>query len=114
TFTTEYFEDFDSGPGTWVTNPAITNSSWLFGNTGGNVITPIVPGANMWWTGANTNVDDKSTYYNNEQSEVIGPCLDITALQRPCSRSTTGQTASSVLTARLCSTQLTEEVHGSR
>ncbi|HEY3404802.1 MAG TPA: PKD-like domain-containing protein [Ohtaekwangia sp.] len=79
-----YIENFDSGPGTWVKIDADTASSWVFGLPAGNVINSAASGNNAWWTGSNPNsVTDYSTYFDNENSEVIGPCLNLSALERP-------------------------------
>jgi hypothetical protein len=81
--TDAYIETFEDGPGTWVKADLI-NNSWAFGVPNGSVINTETSGDNAWWTGGNLNKDiDNSTYYNNEKSEVIGPCLDITSLERP-------------------------------
>jgi hypothetical protein len=72
-----YFTDFESGPGTWVAvGEDDTPSSWIFGAPDGDVIKS--PGDNAWWTGGNGK-----SYYNNEQSFVIGPCLNLSSIQRP-------------------------------
>jgi len=75
-----YSTDFESGQGTWVpvAMDTVVDYSWTFGTPGGATITAANSGSNAWWTGANSN-----SYYNNEKSFVIGPCLDISALKRP-------------------------------
>jgi hypothetical protein len=79
--TNAYVEDFENGPGTWV-KADLLNNSWVFGAPTGSVINSA--NDNAWWTGENINKDvDNSTYYKNEKSEVIGPCLDISSLERP-------------------------------
>ena len=78
-----YMEDFENGPGTWVKGDVNTANSWLFTTPFGDVINAAASGNNAWWTGGNSNVADRATYYKNEKSEVIGPCLDISGLKRP-------------------------------
>lgn len=78
-----YFEDFENGPGTWV-KTSMTGTSWVFGLPAGATINHANSGLKAWWTGGNGNMSiDQSTYFNNEASEVIGPCLDLTGLTRP-------------------------------
>ncbi|MGC3946952.1 MAG: PKD domain-containing protein [Chryseolinea sp.] len=75
-----YHTNFENGAGTWVavTNPGDTTNSWVFGTPNGQVINSAKSGANAFWTGGNGG-----TYHNNENSFVIGPCLNLTALKRP-------------------------------
>ena len=75
-----YSTDFESGQGTWVAvaDGATVNNSWIFGAPDGPTISSANSGANAWWTGANNK-----SYLNNEQSFVIGPCLNISDLKRP-------------------------------
>ncbi|MEO5980443.1 MAG: PKD-like domain-containing protein, partial [Chryseolinea sp.] len=75
-----YSINFEDGPETWV---AITaegdfNNSWIFGLPNGPYINSAASGSNAWWTGRNAK-----SYYDNEKSYVIGPCLDLTNLKRP-------------------------------
>src|SRR5690606_30424322 len=78
-----YFEDFENGNGTWF-KTSLTGTSWVLGTPFGETISAASSGAQAWWTGANPDADtDNSTYFNNEASEVIGPCLDLTGLERP-------------------------------
>ncbi len=85
--TDAYNINFENGSGTWVAVSAASNTdlvSWKFGTPSGSVINRASSGINAWWTGTNTNsLDDKSTYYKNEKSYVIGPCLNIESLKRP-------------------------------
>ncbi|MBL0744322.1 immunoglobulin domain-containing protein [Chryseolinea lacunae] len=86
--TAGYSIDFANGPGSWVavTTPSGTPSdtSWVFGPPNGNNIKPSAAGHNAWWTGGNPNAaTDFGTYYNNENSQVIGPCLNLENLKRP-------------------------------
>ncbi|MDW8332123.1 MAG: PKD domain-containing protein [Cyclobacteriaceae bacterium] len=88
--TSGYFEDFESGPGTWVATRASrlvpTDTSWIFGLPSGTVINSASSGVNAWWTGGNPNSglgQDRATYYNNEKSAVIGPCLNLQNIKRP-------------------------------
>jgi hypothetical protein len=78
-----YNTDFENG-NDWVASAISSDTSWVFGIPNGNIIQPSTPGNNAWWTGANQNsITDFSTYYNNESSEVISPCLNLTNLKRP-------------------------------
>jgi hypothetical protein len=81
--TLAYSETFENGPGTWVKGDLGNSNSWLFTKPFGDVINEAASGDSAWWTGANIDPADKSTYYKNEKSEVVGPCLDISGLQRP-------------------------------
>jgi PKD repeat protein len=82
--TSGYFTDFEAGPGTWVPIATESDTSWVFGSPAGNEINSAGSGSNAWWTGGNTNsAADYSTYFNNEMSEVIGPCLNLENIKRP-------------------------------
>ena len=83
--TTAYMVDFESGPAGWVDIPPDEGEkSWLLGTPFGNVINSASSGSNAWWTGGNPDVADaNSFYFRNENSEVLGPCLDLSALKRP-------------------------------
>jgi hypothetical protein len=93
--TSGYFEDFMDGPGTWVVTKAnnstlladdiITDTSWEFGPANGSVIQALSPDDPLvWWTRGNPKSDStKATYYNNEKTAVIGPCLNLTNIKRP-------------------------------
>ncbi len=75
-----YSEDFSTGKGSWFEDNSIP-SSWVFGPPDGNKINSP---ENVWWTGINpTAVDDYSTYFKNENSSVLGPCVDLTSVDRP-------------------------------
>jgi PKD repeat protein len=82
-----YNINFENGPGTWVPVSGSSNDtlfSWRFGTPDGSMISGARSGANAWWTGGNKNyVEERSTYFENENSYVIGPCLDMSALERP-------------------------------
>ncbi|HTF19803.1 MAG TPA: PKD domain-containing protein, partial [Chryseolinea sp.] len=75
-----YHINFENGQETWVavTNAGDTTNSWTFGSPNGNIISSANSGSNAFWTGGNNG-----SYYNNENSFVIGPCLNLTALKRP-------------------------------
>ena len=86
--TAGYFENFEAGPGTWVGTRADistpTDTSWVYGLPSGTIINSASSGANAWWTGRNTStVVDKSTYFANEKSAVIGPCVNLSNIKRP-------------------------------
>ncbi|MBX2970593.1 MAG: T9SS type A sorting domain-containing protein [Cyclobacteriaceae bacterium] len=92
-----YFEDFESGQGTWVRTVAnngaltadniVTDTSWVWGPPTGLLINTGSKGsANAWWTGSNPNSSNQTelaTYFKNERSAVIGPCLNILNIKRP-------------------------------
>ncbi|HMG93466.1 MAG TPA: T9SS type A sorting domain-containing protein, partial [Chryseolinea sp.] len=65
---------------TWVAvaNGTTVSNSWIFGAPDVPTINGANTGANAWWTG-----DNNQSYYNNEDSFVIGPCLNISDLKRP-------------------------------
>src|SRR5690606_5539521 len=88
--TNGYFEDFEAGPGTWVPTSSHQEAgkehqfSWVFGIPSGETINSASSGQFAWWTGGNPDAaSDFSTYYPNDSTEVIGPCLDLTAIERP-------------------------------
>jgi len=90
-----YFEDFELSPGTWVQTKAnngaqvadliTTENSWVWGTPSGSIVNSAATGSvNAWWTGLNPNaLTTNSTYYNTEKSAVIGPCLNLTNIERP-------------------------------
>jgi hypothetical protein len=81
--TSGYFENFESGSGTWF-RTSLSGTSWVFGTPTGSTINLSNSGTNAWWTGANSDFSAHNGTYNaNEKSEVIGPCLDISGLERP-------------------------------
>jgi hypothetical protein len=86
-----YTTDFEDGQGSWFPAPdydvlALLNidtsyweSSWKYGVPDGSEINTDTLGTTKgWWTGANNQ-----SYYPNEKSYVIGPCLNIQNLERP-------------------------------
>jgi hypothetical protein len=78
-----YRNDFESGSD-WVPSAAASDTSWIYGIPTGNIIQPATPGNNAWWTGGNSDTAGTfSTYYNDENSEVLSPCLNLTDLKRP-------------------------------
>ncbi|HEX8037605.1 MAG TPA: PKD domain-containing protein, partial [Chryseosolibacter sp.] len=85
-----YYENFENGKGTWVETSSHLDKtkagqySWVFGTPSGQEINSAYSGVNAWWTGGNANsANDYSTYYTNDSTEVTGPCLDLTAMERP-------------------------------
>ncbi|MBX2946931.1 MAG: PKD domain-containing protein [Cyclobacteriaceae bacterium] len=93
--TTGYFEDFELSAGTWVATKAnngtqvadliITENSWVWTTPSGLIINSASGGSiNAWWTGLNPGSSTtNSTYYNTEKSAVIGPCLNLSNIERP-------------------------------
>jgi hypothetical protein len=80
-----YGTDFEMGADSWVALPLnTTENSWLFGTPAGDIINSASSGTNAWWTGGNPqSATTHTTYYGEEVSEVIGPCLNLTDLKRP-------------------------------
>jgi len=66
-----YFQDFESGQGTWVISNGGTGS-FDFGTPAANVITGTASGVNAFATNLAGN------YNNNEASSVTSSCIDIT------------------------------------
>jgi len=75
-----YYVNFENGAETWVSVTALGDpkNSWTFGTPSGDLISNAASGSNAFWTGGNGG-----SYFNNENSFVIGPCLNLTALKRP-------------------------------
>jgi hypothetical protein len=75
-----YAINFEGGQETWVAvaDGITANNSWIFGLPGGSKVTTAASGTQAWWTGGNS-----ASYYNNEKSFVIGPCLNLSDLKRP-------------------------------
>ena len=81
--TAGYFEDFEAGPGTWFgvrsdTLASTNNVSWLWGAPSGSVINSASTSINAWWTGVNSG-----SFYSNEISSAIGPCINLDNIKRP-------------------------------
>ncbi|WNJ21628.1 GEVED domain-containing protein [Pontibacter sp. G13] len=70
-----YVQDFENGAEGWLSDGS--PSSWEIGTPGGQFIQGAASGVNAWVTG------DSSDYYTSEQSAVISPCFDFTALTNP-------------------------------
>ncbi len=70
-----YFQNFESGNGGWVAGG--TASSWALGTPAKPIINSAGSGTNSWITNLTT------TYNNNEQSFVQGPCFNFTSLAQP-------------------------------
>jgi hypothetical protein len=79
-----YKTDFETGSNPWVVSTTSTNPSWIYGPPAGNVIQPSAPNNNAWWTGDNADpATTFSTFNNDETSEVLSPCLNLSDLKRP-------------------------------
>lgn len=72
-----YFEDFETGPGSWV--PGGTNSDWSWGTPGKTLISQAGSGINCWITGGLM----ASSYNGSEKSFLESPCFDFTSVQNP-------------------------------
>lgn len=70
-----YQENFDLGPGGWVSGG--TNSSWALGTPTGAPIASSYTAPNCW----ETNLT--GTYNSAEDSWVISPCFDLSSLNAP-------------------------------
>lgn len=71
-----YFEDFESGPGGWVSGGV--NNSWQLGIPAGAIINSPAPGGDSSWV---TNLT--GLYNNDENSEVVAPDFDFSSLINP-------------------------------
>ncbi|MBT1712061.1 T9SS type A sorting domain-containing protein [Fulvivirgaceae bacterium PWU5] len=81
-----YQTDFEDGQGAWIKVENGNPSSWEFGVPKGDIIRGAFSGDSAWWTGGNPNPGAApyySTYYGNEDSYVLGPCVNLSALERP-------------------------------
>ncbi|MBT1686505.1 PKD-like domain-containing protein [Dawidia soli] len=81
-----YQTDFEDGAGAWIKVETGNPSSWVFGTPNGNKINGAFSGDNAWWTGGNPDPAASpyySTYYGNEDSYILGPCVNLSALERP-------------------------------
>jgi PKD repeat protein len=77
-----YAESFTEDVSSWIKTDL--SSSWIFDVPQGDVIDSAFTGNKVWWTGANTNKEaERSTYFNNESSDIIGPCLNLSTIKRP-------------------------------
>jgi uncharacterized repeat protein (TIGR01451 family) len=70
-----YFEDFENGEGGWTASGA--NSTWALGTPAKAVIIGAASGVNAWVTSLD------GIYALDEQSQVTGPCFDLSALTNP-------------------------------
>lgn len=71
-----YHQDFEGGQGGWFADG--TNSTWAYGTPNKTVIQGAASGTKAWTTGGLTG-----DYVNNENSQLEGPCFDLTALPAP-------------------------------
>lgn len=77
-----YIENFENATHGWVSQ-GFPETSWNL-STGTNHIQPnaaSAAGSTFWVT--NKDVDGKMTYTNGERSVLYGPCVNMTALDRP-------------------------------
>jgi hypothetical protein len=85
--TTGYYNDFEIQDASWVALPLPEEqkkNSWVWADINGTTITPSPKGAKGWWTGLNDpNAGHHGTYFGDEDSEVIGPCMNLQMLDRP-------------------------------
>ena len=72
-----YSEDFENGYGGWYV--AGTNPSWAYGTPAKTYIQGAASGSNAWVTGGLGT----SSYNASEQSYVVSPCYDFSAMTSP-------------------------------
>jgi hypothetical protein len=73
-----YLEDFENGNGFWASSG--TNNTWELATPANPVINSAASGANAWITNAN------GPYNSSENSSVVSPCFDFSALNDPVIR----------------------------
>ena len=83
-----YVENFDNSDGGWVAPDSTLQgqkiiTSWMWSDNKETGISTATSGDNFWWTGKNNRNGNNSSYYPLERSYLIGPCLNISALERP-------------------------------
>jgi hypothetical protein len=71
-----YHQNFEAGQGGWF--PVGANSTWAYGTPNKTVIQGASSGQKAWTTGGLTG-----DYVNNENSQLEGPCFDLSALPAP-------------------------------
>jgi hypothetical protein len=85
-----YVENFESAGHGWVPEGLVVNGANTVSETSWNLLTSAgsitsdpdnAAGSKFWAT--HTNVTPSTFYYDNERSILYGPCVDMTALQRP-------------------------------
>ncbi len=69
-----YFEDFESGKGTWSVSDTVGNSSWKYGKPLGPYIYSVGGGIKAWTTAQDTS------YNQNEFGYLLSPCFDFSSL----------------------------------
>jgi hypothetical protein len=72
-----YLENFEAGNGGWL--PGGTANTWAYGTPAKTTIIGASSGTKAYVTGGLGT----TTYNNNEQSYVLGPCFDFSSLQNP-------------------------------
>lgn len=72
----DYFEDFESGPGGWISDPGPVNS-WTLGTPDRPTIDAAASGLNAWYT------DYAINNQKVQSSSVSSPCFDFTDSERP-------------------------------
>ena len=72
-----YSEGFEANDGAWITGG--TASDWAWGTPTKPVITAAAAGVKCWITGGLSG----SSYNNNENSWLLSPCFDFTAMVNP-------------------------------
>ena len=72
-----YVENFEAGNGGWITGG--TASDWAWGHPSKTIINAAAQGTNCWIAGGLSN----STYNSGENSWLMSPCFDFSALVHP-------------------------------
>ncbi len=72
-----FTEDFESGPGTWVSGGL--NADWSYGIPSKSTINAAGSGSYCWITGGLSN----ATYNGGQKSWIQSPCFDFSALNYP-------------------------------
>ncbi|MEL6132387.1 MAG: hypothetical protein AAFR59_03380, partial [Bacteroidota bacterium] len=72
-----YAENFENGQGGWTSGGTL--STWAFGTPAKTVINSAFSGVNSWVTGGLGTLQ----YTNNEESFVVGPCMNMSNIANP-------------------------------
>ncbi|MDX9696167.1 MAG: PKD domain-containing protein, partial [Bacteroidales bacterium] len=73
----DYFQDFESGKGGWISELISNSVSWEYGTPAKEIINSASSGSHAWVTQLTGN------YSNNEQSMITSPCFIFEDIKRP-------------------------------
>ncbi|MGE0090421.1 MAG: PKD domain-containing protein [Bacteroidales bacterium] len=76
-FEVDYFQDFESGQGGWISELISNSVSWEYGTPAKEIINSASSGTHAWVTKLTGN------YLNNEQSMITSPCFNFEDIKRP-------------------------------